>query len=139
MQNFIHKCKLCLVGIGLQQKLFFEAILKWWKINSAPGLNRGLSSNCSCYRRIWDVYREACFSQKYVYKSLNMVCHYELLKRHSFSGNTLTLWWRKSSGTASVKKVMLWQSFGTWIGPLTIDFLEKGATVNSVSYCKLLW
>ena len=24
-------------------------------------------------------------------------------------------------------------------GPMTIDFIEKGATVNNASYCQLLW
>ena len=28
--------------------------------------------------------------------------------------------------------------FWNMIGPITIDFLEKGATVNNISYCQLL-
>ena len=37
----------------------------------------------------------------------------------------------------SVKKVML-TVFLDMKGPITIDFLEKGATVNSASYCQFL-
>ena len=52
------------------------------------------------------------------------------VETHCFTGNFLAQW--------SVKKLMLtvfWDIKGPFI---TIDFLEKGATVNSASYCQIL-
>ena len=90
---------------------------------------------CEIYTRIWNVCREACFSQKNVYKWF----------KHGFA--TLRLSWKKKKQSMewkhtdflvkkkfqaqqSVKKIMLTVSWGMK-GPITIGFFEKGATVNS--------
>ena len=43
----------------------------------------------------------------------------------------------KVQGTAAVTKIMV-TVFWDMKEPITVDFLEKGATVNSSSYCQLL-
>ena len=73
------------------------------------------------------------FIEKCLQMSLTWICHYKLeskrqfmrLIRHWLSGKEKVL------GTAVSKG---WNI----IGPITIDFLEKGATVNSAPYSQLL-
>ena len=60
-------------------------------------------------------------------------------KDNPWSGNSLTLQLRKSSRhSGQLKKIML-TIFWDMKGPITTDIYEKGVTVNSVSYCQLLW
>ena len=87
-----------------------------------------------------DVYREASFDPKSVYK----------WDKHGVATSSLSRkgsqWSRKHMNSQVkkkfweqqlVKKVMLtviWNKKG----PITIDFREKAATVNSTFYCQLL-
>ena len=97
---------------------------------NAPGLNRGLLYNLwwlksanhvkftkeSVMCKIKNIYKWA----KQVFATTNMS-----RKDTDFLVN------RKSWAQWSVKKVMK--------GPTTIDFLAKGLTVNSATYCQILW
>ena len=100
----------------------------------ATGLNRGLSKFlvaekhklCKIYGKI-HVYREACFSKKKLYKQAKYgFAIINLSQRECLLKKKFWMQW-------SVKKVML---IVFW--DITVDFLEKGATVNSASYCQLL-
>ena len=83
---------------------------------------------------MYDMYGEVCFSQKNVYKWAKHGS-----KRWSMEWKrTDPLVKKKYRARKSVKNLML-TVFCDIKGPIRIDFLEKGAAVNSASYCQLLW
>ena len=92
------------------------------------------------YRRMCYVYGETCSSQKNLYKwakyrfattNLNQ-------KDSSWNRNTLTLWQRKNTRESCQWNKADHAVFWDMKGPITIDFLAKSPTVNSISYCQLL-
>ena len=89
---------------------------------------------------MWNLYGEKCFCQKTIKNGLNKgFSHNESeLKRQSMLRKHTDFFGKKKfRAQQSVKKVML-TVFWDMKGPITIDFLEKGATVNNASYCQLL-
>ena len=83
------------------------------------------------YRKMCDVYREACFSQNMFTNWLNMglppgTCVKNTVHEVEIQ---LTLQQRKSS---------MLTIFWDIKGPITIDFLKNGITINSTSYWQLL-
>ena len=100
-------------------KSFSLRLYKMVANQNAPGLNRGPSSNfweaekckpCEIYWRMCDVYKGTRFSQKNLYK----------YAQRSVNKVMLTVFWNQKGSTS-------------------FYFLEKGATLNRVSYCQLLW
>ena len=91
------------------------------------------------YSRMYYVYGKACFSQKVFTSRLNMVCHFmpDLKRQFMERKHTDSPLKKIFHVQQSVKKVML-TVFLDMRDPITIDFLEKGETVNSASYCWLL-
>ena len=67
---------------------------------------------------------------------LTLICHYKPVKKTEWK-YTDTPGKKKFQVQQSLKKVML-TVFWYMKGPIDIDFLEKGATVKSISYCQLL-
>ena len=92
---------------------------------------------CEIHRRMYDVYREACFIQKNVYKWAKHEFA-TMSKRKSMEWTHIDFLVKKRFWMQlSVKKVML-TVFLDLKEPTTIDFLEKAATVNNAFYCQLL-
>ena len=63
------------------------------------------------------------------------------LRRNSraWSGSTHLLQWKKSSSQLALQEKLWWLFFGTWKATyVTVDFLEKGTTMNSERYCEVL-
>ena len=94
---------------------------------------------CEIYWRICDVFRETYFSQKMFANRLNMFTTSSLNgKDIPWRENTDPKVKKKSQVQQSIKKVLL-IVFQCMKGPISIDFLENGASVNSAFYCQLLW
>ena len=94
---------------------------------------------CEIYWRICDVFRETYFSQKMFANRLNMFTTSSLNgKDIPWRENTDPKVMKKSQVQQSIKKVLL-IVFQCMKGPISIDFLENGASVNSAFYCQLLW
>ena len=95
---------------------------------------------CEIYRRMYDLYREAYFSQRNLHKWVKHRFATTILiqKDSPWSGKTLTLQQKKKLWVQqSVKKVMLtiiWDIKR----PITFDLLEKIRTANSASFCQPL-
>ena len=107
---------------------------KWQQTKqSAPGKNRGLlwwlrSANHVkfTFRRMLDVYGEACFSLKYLSNGLNfglpqLARIEKTVHRIEIHSLVKKMFWVQQS----VKKILLTVFWGMK-GPLTIDFLQKG-------------
>ena len=73
-------------------------------------------------------------------KCLQMVCFFETeSKRESMERKHIdSLVKKKFRAQWLVKKIIL-TVFKDIQGSITVDFLEKNPTVNSASYCQLLW
>ena len=133
---------------NLTKKNLFSRYSKlWWIKHGVPGLNEGLSSNLvpeksklsKTYKRMYDVNGEAHFNKKMFGNRLKMVCHNELVsKRQSMEWKHTDSQVKKFRALWSVKKIML-TAFWDMKGLITNDFLEKGETVNNVSYCQFFW
>ena len=104
-------------GNGLQQKLFqsrpkylFSGTSRWRKLESSRleemflmiFLATERRKRCGIYQKMCDVYGEACFSQKYVYKwaKPGWVCHYEPV-----SEGCVAMWWLFGEENVSVTVV----------------------------------
>ena len=113
---------------------------------SAPDMNRGLSSNFWWLRSANPVW----FTKECVMCTEKHVLVKKILTNELNMGLPLQVWVKKIAhgvetygisrkekfqALQSVKKVML--TSGAWKNP-SLDFLEKGANVNSASYCHLL-
>ena len=84
MNNFFHKCKLCIVWLWFKAKIIsisknicFEAIQNGGKSNRVLAAKQMLiikllvaekCKPCGNYKRMSDMYGEICFSQRDVYK-----------------------------------------------------------------------
>ena len=83
-------------------------------------------------------YGKACFNHKLLTKRLNICLPlWAWVKKTIHGVETYSLIMKKFQLPQSVKKVML-TVFWEMKGPATIDFLQKGITVNSTSNCELL-
>ena len=107
------------------------------QIKKYASLNRGLSWNflvfekykpCEIYRRKWDVYREACFSQRILKNGLNID-----LPLWKLEWNRQSMVWKHTDSQVkkmflaqeSVKKVILIILFKDMKELITSDFFEK--------------
>ena len=129
------------------QNISFKAIQNGNKLHSAPGLNRGLSSNfwwlrCANHVKFTkecDVYRETSFSQKIFTNELNMVLPLQAwIKRQCMEWKRTDFPENKRFRVLYSVKLVILTVFWNMKGPITIVFLEKAATVNSASYFQLL-
>ena len=90
---------------------------------------------CEIYRRICDVHREACFSQKMFTNQLNMGL--PLWTRVDKTVHRVEAHWLSIKKKFHPQSRLYWQSSGTWNNPsLLISFKNVW---HSASYCQLLW
>ena len=106
-------------------------------VSQCPNLEQSWNDNYEIYRKMY-VYREACFSDRIFANGLNMGLSLSL------SGNSCLWSWNIFSGKENVLGAVVYKEknhIDSFLGhvktTISIDFLEKDATVNSTFFCQL--
>ena len=93
------------------------------------------------HKNVWCVWREVCFRQKLFTNGLNMgLLLWARVKKIVYGVKTHWLSGKeKVPGIVVSKEGHAVTIFWDMKEPITIDFLENDASINSACYCQLFW